>query len=166
MNISSWLKGTMLLMHYLKRPIREKQNKMRVYISLSIIPIWIVAVTAATVYLAPALWPIAIFVAVPAFKVGITRTNRLKQRNREISESKPGFVWTVLTLRHKKAYKVEQNIHRLLRFGNIPYFGNGKTEYFASPLLPIALLMLLWARYWFIILVTLVICSMWYILSN
>ena len=143
-------------------PYTRKQNQMRVYISLSIIPIWIAAVTAATVYLSPALWPFAIFVAVPAFKVGITKANRLRQRNREISESKPGFVWTVLTLRHKKAYKVEQIIHKVLRFGNIPYFGNGKTEYFASPLLPIALLMLLWARYWFIILVTLAMCSWFY----
>lgn len=63
-------------------------------------------------------------------KIGITG-NR-KARKRSISKSSPGPDFHLARVRVWAAYYIEQFLHRCLFFLQVPWFGSGKTEWFAG----------------------------------
>jgi len=73
-------------------------------------------------------------------KFGITDKTTARRRN--VSETTPGLVQTVLSVNLAFGYDVEQFVHRLYRFQNIHFWtGSGRTEWFVvfSPITGAAL---------------------------
>lgn len=74
-------------------------------------------------------------------KFGITDKTTARRRN--VSETTPGLVQTVLSVNLAFGYDVEQFVHRLYRFQNIHFWtGSGRTEWFIvfSPIVGSALM--------------------------
>ena len=61
-------------------------------------------------------------------KIGIAKS--VRKRKSQISKSMPGFAIPIFALPIPQARRVEQALHDLLGFMNIPYFGSGRTEWF------------------------------------
>lgn len=83
-----------------------------------------------------------LLLAFPICKIGIT--GNLKQRKKDIDDSTPGFI-IPLAFDIYYAYQIEQYLHRKLKFLSVRWMGTGKTEYFFSiamiVAIPVALLM-------------------------
>lgn len=63
-------------------------------------------------------------------KIGIGG-NR-ERRHRQIAKSSPGMDIPGPAIRIPWAYQLEQLLHKLLFFLRVPWFGSGKTEWFAG----------------------------------
>jgi hypothetical protein len=64
-------------------------------------------------------------------KFGISDT--VAKRRKNVSETTPGLVLTVLSLRMAFGLEVEQFVHRLYRLQNVRFWtGSGRTEWFVT----------------------------------
>ena len=89
---------------------------------------------------------IYIFVNIPFVllcKVGIS--GNVSKRRKEVSESTPGIAVPIFAMKIRNAYGVEQFIHHGFEFLNVPWFGSGKTEWFWIILAPFAIIIVIGA---------------------
>lgn len=80
-------------------------------------------------------------------KFGITDKQAARRKN--VSETTPGLVHTVLSVNLAFGYSVEQFVHRIYKFQNVHFWtGSGRTEWFIV-FSPIVGVLALWANYKF-----------------
>ena len=95
-------------------------------------------------------------------KVGIT--GKLSNRRKNISDTTPGYVFTIFALPIPFAWQIEQSMHRVFRRLNAPFSRNasGHSEWFNVLIAPFAIAVIaFWFLFWLLMLLLLALFAVW-----